>query len=97
MGIAPGGMSYPLSEENRLALLAWIPEAKQTVRLGLQIIKKFQDEHQEMVESFATAPTLYMGLVGKHGAHEIYDGNLRFIDTDGTILEDQLSPKIIWM
>ena len=91
-GIAPGGMAYPLTEENRLALLAWIPEAKKTVKLGLDILKKFMDENRDMVESFAISPTLYLGLVGPDGEHEIYDGNLRFIDTDGTILEDQLNP-----
>jgi len=50
------------------------------------------EENREMVESFAISPTLYLGLVGPDGEHEIYDGNLRFIDTDGTILEDQLNP-----
>ncbi len=91
-GIAPGGMAYPLTEENRRALLAWIPEALHTVQMGIEIIKKFQEENEEMITSFATSPTLYLGMVGKQGEHEIYDGNLRFIDADGTILQDQLNP-----
>jgi len=91
-GIAPGGMAYPLTEENRLALLQWIPEAKKTVKMGIEIIKKFQEENKEMVESFATSPTLYLGLVGPNGEHELYDGKLRFIDTDGTVLQDQIEP-----
>jgi NAD-reducing hydrogenase large subunit len=92
MGIVPGGMAFPLTEENRKALLAWIPEAIETVQLGLSIIKKFHDDNEDMVDSFATSPTLYLGTVGPNGEHELYDGNLRFIDEHGTILQDQLSP-----
>lgn len=93
MGIVPGGMAYPLTEENRKALLEWIPEAKQTVLIGLNIIKRFHEEHAEMVNSFATSPTLYLGTVGPGGEHELYDGKLRFMDDEGVILNDQLSPE----
>ena len=92
MGIVPGGMAYPLTEENRKALLNWIPEAIETVQKGIEIIKRFHEEHAEMVETFATSPTLYLGTVGPNGEHELYDGKLRFMDADGTILQDQLSP-----
>ncbi len=92
MGIVPGGMAYPLTEENRKALLEWIPEATKTVQMGIDIIKKFHEENAAMVASFATSPTLYLGTVGPDGEHELYDGKLRFMDADGTILQDQLSP-----
>jgi NAD-reducing hydrogenase large subunit len=92
-GIAPGGMAYPLTEENRLALLNWIPEAMETVQLGLSIIRKFHEENAEMVSTFAASPTLYLGTVGPQGEHELYDGKLRFIDEEGNILQDQLDPK----
>jgi NAD-reducing hydrogenase large subunit len=92
MGIVPGGMAMPLTEENRKALLDWIPEAKSTVQLGLSIIKKFHEEHSEMVSSFATSPTLYLGTVGPSGEHELYDGKLRFMNEAGVILSDQVSP-----
>ena len=93
MGIVPGGMAYPLTEENRKVLLAWIPEAIETVQLGIKIIKDFQEANSEMVNSFATSPTLYLATVGPNGEHELYDGKLRFIDSDGNILQDQVSPK----
>ncbi len=93
MGIVPGGMAYPLTEDNRKALLAWIPEAIETVQAGIGIIKKFHEENAEMVASFATSPTLYLGTVGPDGEHELYDGKLRFMDADGTILQDQLLPQ----
>ncbi len=93
MGIVPGGMAFPLTEENRKALLAWIPEAIETVQLGINIIKKFHEENGDMVESFANSPTLYLGTVGPGGEHELYDGKLRFMDGDGIILQDQLDPS----
>ena len=93
MGIVPGGMAYPLTEENRKALLAWIPEAIQTVQMGIGIIKKFHEENFEMVNSFANSPTIYLGTVGPNGEHELYDGKLRFIDAEGKILQDQLLPQ----
>ncbi len=92
MGIVPGGMAFPLSEDNRKALLNWIPEAIETVQTGIRIIKEFMDEHEEMVQTFATSPTLYLGTVGAGGEHELYDGKLRFIDQDGNILHDQVPP-----
>ncbi len=93
MGIVPGGMSYPMTEENRKALLAWIPEAIETTKIGIDLIKKYQDEHKQEVESFANFETMYLGTVGPQGELELYDGKLRFIDRDGTIIEDQLDPK----
>jgi NAD-reducing hydrogenase large subunit len=93
MGIVPGGMAYPLTEENRKALLAWIPEAVQTVQMGIGIIKKFHEENFEMVNSFANSPTIYLGTVGPNGEHELYDGKLRFIDAEGKTLQDQLLPQ----
>ena len=91
-GIAPGGMAFPLTEVNRKALLAWIPEALETVQMGIGIIKKFHEENAELVNSFATSPTLYLGTVGPDGQHELYDGKLRFVNAEGVILQDQIEP-----
>jgi NAD-reducing hydrogenase large subunit len=91
-GIAPGGMAFPLTEANRKALLAWIPEALETVQMGIGIIKKFHEENTHLVNSFATSPTLYLGTVGPDGQHELYDGKLRFVNAEGVILQDQIEP-----
>ncbi len=93
MGIVPGGMSFPLTEENRKALLAWVPEALETTQMGIDLIKKYHQEHQQEVSSFANFPSMYLGTVGPEGQMELYDGKLRFIDQDGKIAGDQLDPK----
>ena len=82
-----------LTEDNRRALLDWIPEAKETVKIALKLIKDFQAANEEMVYSFAPSPTLYLGTVGPNGEHELYDGKLRFMDSEGQILHDQLEPS----
>jgi NAD-reducing hydrogenase large subunit len=86
-------MSFPLLEENRKALLAWIPEAIETSKIGIDLIKKYHDEHKEEVESFAVFNTMYLGTVGPQGELELYDGRLRFVDHDGNIVDDQVDPK----
>jgi len=93
MGIVPGGMAFPLTEENRKYLLEYIPEAIATVQLGINMIKAFHEKNKEMVESFAPSPTLYLGTVGPDGGHELYDGKLRFMNEEGIILQDQIDPS----
>src|SRR5208283_4793343 len=93
MGIVPGGMGFPLTEENRKALLGWIAQVTETTLMGIDLIKKYHDQNKEMVNSFANFPTLYLGTVGPQGELELYDGKLRFIDEEGTIIRDQIDPK----
>ncbi len=91
-GVVPGGMASPLRAEDRDALLAGIPECLETARAGLDIFKQYRDRHRDEVESFASFPSLYSGLVGNHGAHELYEGSLRVVDEGGNILGDGLNP-----
>ena len=91
-GIVPGGMAVPLTKENKKYLQGWLQEATETTLMALDILKIFIQSNREMVDSFSTTPTMYLGTVGPHGEHELYDGKLRFVDTEGKILQDQLSP-----
>jgi NAD-reducing hydrogenase large subunit len=91
-GIVPGGMTFPLTEENRKALRAWIPECIETTRIGIGIIKRFMEDNAAMVSGFAPSPTHYLGTVAPDGTHEIYDGKLRWIGHEGEILSDQVDP-----
>lgn len=92
MGIAPGGMLFPISEANRQALLTWIPEARSTVQKGLALIKRYQEENAGWVAAFAAFPSLFLGTVSADGTHEVYDGKLRFTDAAGAIVLDQWLP-----
>lgn len=92
-GIVPGGMTCGLSDPDRDALLAWMPEAKATARKGLDIIRDFLEANHETARTFAVSPTMYLGTVGPDGTHELYDGRLRFVDRDGDVTVDGADPS----
>jgi coenzyme F420-reducing hydrogenase alpha subunit len=85
-------MLHPLSEENRTALLRWIPEATQTTLEGLKILRNFASSKPDDIQHFDNFPTSYLGTVTPDGSHELYDGNLRFTAADGSTLADQVNP-----
>ncbi len=92
IGIVAGGIVPGLTVEAREALLGWVPEALETVRLGLDILKRYCLAHEEEVRGFDDFETLYLGTVTADGMHELYDGRLRFVDATGAIVADQLDP-----
>ncbi len=88
----PGGVRTPLSDEARAWILERLPEAKDTVRLALELYKKLLDGPLEREQrSFGEFPSLFMGLVGPGGRWEHIDGLIRLRASDGTIVADQLS------
>src|SRR3989338_1826279 len=92
-GITAGGINAPLTEENRKALLERVPESLETIEMAIGIFKRYRDEHQKEVDTFANFETLYMGMVGPNGEHELYDGKLRFVDSHRQLVADQLDPR----
>jgi NAD-reducing hydrogenase large subunit len=91
-GIVPGGMAMPLTKENKKYLQGWLEEATETTLMALDILKIFIQSNKDMVNSFSVTPTMYLGTVGPNGEHELYDGRLRWVDKEGNILKDQVSP-----
>ena len=51
-------------------------------------LDRFPDE----IATFSNQPTMYCGLVGPDGSLRLYDGALRFVDSDGAIVADQVAP-----
>ena len=51
------------------------------------------ETHQREIQIFGNFPSLFMGLVAPDGAWEHHDGNLRFSDSSGSIIADQLDPR----
>jgi len=48
---------------------------------------------EEEVRSFGTFPSHFLGLVGADGTWESYDGLLRLVDAQGTIVEPAIEPS----
>ena len=88
----PGGVNKALTIAERDEMLAGLPEAVGHARFALDLLKKYQSDHQQEVEEFASFDSNFMGLVQPDGTLEHYDGKLRFCDTKGNILEDQINP-----
>ncbi len=86
----PGGVRSPLTEEDRDAIRAALPEAAAIAHAALERFKRLLDDFQEEISTFGNFPTLHMGLVTEAGNWEHYDGPLRFVDADGTIVADRL-------
>jgi NAD-reducing hydrogenase large subunit len=89
----PGGVRSPLSEEGRARIRAWLPEAYGTTKIAFDLFKKTLDSHKKEVQIFGNFPSLFMGLVDPEGNWEHHGGKLRFIDSSGSIIADQLEPQ----
>jgi NAD-reducing hydrogenase large subunit len=86
--VVPGGVSSPLSVENRDRILAQLPEMIAIATRTLDWFKREMERFREEIRSFANFPTLFMGLVGENGGLEHYDGKLRFLDSGGHVIAD---------
>src|SRR5262252_9431778 len=73
--IVPGGVSEPLSELNRDAILAGIPEALAIAERALRWFKSVMENFRQEIASFGNFPTLFLGIVKKDGGLTFYDGN----------------------
>jgi NAD-reducing hydrogenase large subunit len=90
----PGGFRAALPREGRDHIRDRLPEAFETAQLALRRFKTIFDRFHEEAISFGDFPSLFMGLVTEEGHWEHYDGNLRFVNSDGEIVADQVDPAL---
>jgi NAD-reducing hydrogenase large subunit len=88
----PGGVNAPLDPQAREKTLAELPAAAAIVKRTLALWKKTVASFPEEIDAFSNFPTMYCGLVGPDGSLRLYDGNLRFVGSDGEIVADQVRP-----
>jgi len=84
----PGGVTKPLTPEDREWMLGEIDDHLATAQIGLSFFKDWASQNRQVVEEFAVFPSAYMGLVQDDGALELYDGTLRLVDKEGQLLEE---------
>ena len=89
----PGGVRTALSEEGRKKIGGWLAEAYRTTQTALDLFKKTLQSHQREVQIFGNFPSLFMALVGPDGTWEHHGGKLRFTDSTGSIIADQMDPQ----
>ncbi len=89
----PGGVREPLSEDKKQIILDWIPEVKETTKMGLDFFKSYIDKNKDLVENFGNFPSYFMGLVNEDGSYNHHDGYIRVIDSNGNIVLDKVDPR----
>lgn len=86
----PGGMSKPLSEAERDEILPWTAEIVAAARLGLDVFRQHvlgNDRYREMITGDTYRhETHYAGMVDAAGHVDLYDGQVRVIEPDGSEL-----------
>lgn len=83
----PGGVNKALLAAERDEILAGLADTIATTRLGIQIIKEWALRNAEDINKFAVLKTGYFGLVTPKNGLELYDGQVRLVDSNGQQLE----------
>jgi NAD-reducing hydrogenase large subunit len=86
----PGGVRSALSEEGRAKIRAWLPEAYATTKVAFDLWQRTMETHQPEIQIYGNFPSLFMGLVAEDGTWEHHGGKLRFTDSSGSIIADQI-------
>ena len=89
----PGGVNTALSPKSRDEFLSKNGDAIAIYQLGLSIIKDIAAKNKDLMATFASFPSAYLGLVDDNGNLQLYDGKLRLLDAKGIVLEDQVDGK----
>jgi NAD-reducing hydrogenase large subunit len=90
--VVPGGVSDPLSQEDRDAILQAIPDALAIAVRTLSWLKSTMERFREEIASFGNFPSLFMGMVKEDGGLTFYDGKLRMVDASGQVVANGLDP-----
>ena len=90
MWAVPGGVRSALSADGRAKIRAWLPEAYATTKVAFDLWQKTMETHQREIQIYGNFPSLFMGLVASDGTWEHHGGKLRFKDSSGSIIADQI-------
>ncbi len=90
--VVPGGVNAPLTQEKRDLILSWVPEVLEVTLKSLHWFKQNLENYREEIRTFANFPSLFMGLVTPDERVGYYDGKIRFTDSLGNIVADNLDP-----
>lgn len=88
--IVPGGVASPLVGATRDRILLELPGAKAIADRTLRFFKGAIDNYKEEIEFFGSFPTMYAGMVDRKGTLQFYEGALRFRNSNGEVIEDQI-------
>ena len=90
--VVPGGVSEPLSQLDRDAILSGISEVLAITERTLEWFKGTMERFREEIASFGNFPTLFLGIVKKDGGLTFYDGGIRIVSAAGDVVANGLDP-----
>ena len=88
--VVPGGVSDPLSQTDRDAILKDVPEVLAIAVRTLAWYKKTVESFRDEIGSFGNFPSLFIGTVREDGQITFYDGRVRIGDATGNLIADGL-------
>jgi F420-non-reducing hydrogenase large subunit len=83
----PGGLTKGITEDQRQKMLKDAEDSIAFTKLGLEVAAPLFEQYIEVIKTLGVVQTPMMGLV-KDGNLEFYDGNLRMVDTDGSLIKE---------
>lgn len=88
--IVPGGVSRPMSQDQRAKVLAALPSMLEIAKASLEAYYGWAEKFRDEAKFLGEHPSLYMGLVTDEDTLEHYDGRLRVIDAHGKTLKESI-------
>lgn len=88
--VVPGGVSEPLTDTNRDAILHGIPEALAIAVRTMEWFKSAMERFREEIATFGNFPTMFMGIVKEGNGLTFYDGTVRIVDAAGKVVAEGL-------
>lgn len=82
-----GGMTKPITEEERKKHLENMNSILRFAEESVELGKNLMEGSEELVESLGGTDSYQIGLV-KDGYHEVYDGQVRVLDSKGSIVNE---------
>jgi NAD-reducing hydrogenase large subunit len=91
-GAIPGGINKNLSIAERDALLVDMEQMLEWSLKAVEIAKSYTMDNLEKVLEFGSFDSNHLSIVRADGAMDLYNGNLRAIDSDGHTIIDGVDP-----
>ena len=92
-GAIPGGINKNLSLAERDGFLKGLGQMKEWAQGALDLAKKYTQDHLKELAGFGSFDSNHLSIVRADGAMDLYDGNLRAIDSEGKKIFDQVPPQ----
>lgn len=83
----PGGVNKVLQPAERDGILQGMSQAIETIQDGIKIMRDWAEANLEDINNFAVFPTGYFGMTSPENGLELYDGEIRLVDSSGRQLE----------